>query len=433
VRFQFLAFIDARETGNLVDQFRLEPRMRANMRYPFRDLLAASIFLASGIGAVAQPAPTLKVGVLTDTSSVYADFGGQGSIVSAQMAIEDLRGKLGNYKLELVSADHQNKADVGMDIARRWFDQDGVDVIVDLPNSSVALAVQNLARERNKVLLVTSALASDITGKSCSPTTAHWTYDTYSQAHVTGNAIVGQGGDTWYFLTADYAFGHAFERDTTEVVKAAGGKVLGAVRHPLNTADFSSFLLNAQSSHAKIIGLANGGNDMVTAIKQASEFGIGTGNQKLAALLIYITDVHSLGLKAAQGLVLSSPFYWDQNDATREWSRRFMERHKKVPTMVQAAAYSAVAHYLNSVAKAGSKDSAAVMKAMRDTPINDFMTKNGKLREDGRVIRDMYLFQVKSPADSKHAFDYYKLLDTVPGEKAFRPLAESQCPLVKGK
>jgi len=404
------------------------------MGYPLRYALAAAALLASAACAAAQPAGgTLKVGVLTDTSSVYADFGGQGSIVAAQMAIDDLRSKLGNYKIELVFADHQNKADVGMEIARRWFDQEGVDAIVDLPNSSVALAVQNLARDRQKVLLITSALASDITGKACSPTTAHWTYDTYSQAHVTGSAIVGQGGDTWYFLTADYAFGHSFERDTTEVVKTAGGKVLGAVRHPLNTADFSSFLLTAQSSKAKIIGLANGGNDMVTAIKQASEFGIGKADQKLAALLIYITDVHSLGLKTAQGLILTSPFYWDQNDATREWSRRFMERHKRVPTMVQAAAYSAVSHYLNAVASAGTKDTAAVMKAMRDTPINDFMTRNGKLREDGRVIRDMYLFQVKTPAESTYAYDYYKLLDTVPGEKAFRPLSESQCPLVKGK
>lgn len=398
-----------------------------------RGLFAVAALLTSGSLVAAQPAARLKIGVLTDTSSVYADFGGQGSIVAAQMAVEDLRGKLGNYQIELVSADHQNKADVGMDIARRWFDQDGVDVIVDLPNSSVALAVQNLARDRNKVLLVTSALASDITGKSCSPTTAHWTYDTYSQAHVTGNAIVRQGGDSWYFLTADYAFGHAFERDTSEVVKAAGGKVLGAVRHPLNTADFSSFLLTAQSSGAKIVGLANGGNDMVTTIKQASEFGIGTGDQKLAALLIYITDVHSLGLKAAQGLILTSPFYWDQNEATREWSKRFIERHKKVPTMVQAAAYSAVTHYLNAVNAAGTKDAAPVMKMMRDTPINDFMTKNGKLREDGRVLRDMYLFQVKSPAESKYAFDYYKQLDTVSGEKAFRPLSESQCPLVRTK
>ncbi len=404
------------------------------MGYPLRYALAAAALLASAACAAAQPAGgTLKVGVLTDTSSVYADFGGQGSIVAAQMAIDDLRSKLGNYTIELVFADHQNKADVGMEIARRWFDQEGVDAIVDLPNSSVALAVQNLARDRQKVLLITSALASDITGKACSPTTAHWTYDTYSQAHVTGSAIVGQGGDTWYFLTADYAFGHSFERDTTEVVKTAGGKVLGAVRHPLNTADFSSFLLTAQSSKAKIIGLANGGNDMVTAIKQASEFGIGKGDQKLAALLIYITDVHSLGLKTAQGLILTSPFYWDQNDATREWSRRFMERHKRVPTMVHAAAYSAVSHYLNAVLSAGTKDTAAVMKAMRDTPINDFMTRNGKLREDGRVIRDMYLFQVKTPAESAQAYDYYKLLDTVPGEKAFRPLSESQCPLVKGK
>lgn len=397
-----------------------------------RSIVAATVVLASISPVQAQSAaPVLKIGVLTDTSSVYADFGGQGSITAAQMAVEDFGGKVAGYKIELVSADHQNKADVGAEIARRWFDVDGVDAVVDLPNSSVALAVQNIARERQKVLLVTSALSSDVTGKACSPTTAHWTYDTYSQAHVTGNAIVAQGGSTWFFLTADYAFGHAFERDTTEVVKAAGGKVAGSVRHPLNSPDFSSFLLTAQSSGAKIIALANGGNDMVTAIKQAGEFGIGGGDQKLAALLIYITDIDSLGLKAAQGLILTSPFYWDQDDATRAWSRRFMERHRKVPTMVQAAAYSAVTHYLKAVASVGKKDATQAMKAMRDMPINDFMTHNGKLREDGRVIRDMYLFQVKSPAESKYAYDYYKLLDTVPGEKAFRPIEESQCPLVK--
>jgi branched-chain amino acid transport system substrate-binding protein len=407
---------------------------RADMRCSFRGFVATLLIFGSSASVFAQSAEdTLKIGVLTDTSSVYADFGGRGSITAAQMAIDDFGGKVAGYKIELVFADHQNKADVGAEIARRWFDQDGVDAIVDLPNSSVALAVQNLARDRQKVLLITSALSSEITGKSCSPTTAHWTYDTYSQAHVTGSAIVAQGGSTWFFLTADYAFGHAFERDTSEVVKAAGGKVLGSVRHPLNTADFSSFLLTAQASGAKIIGLANGGNDMVTAIKQAGEFGIGTADQKLAALLIYITDVRSLGLKVAQGLILTSPFYWDQNEATRAWSRRFMEKHHNVPTMVQAAAYSAVTHYLNAVAAVGKKGAEGVMRRMRATPINDFMTKNGQLREDGRVVRDMYLFQVKTPAESKYEFDYYKLLDTVPGVKAFRPIEESQCPLVKVK
>jgi branched-chain amino acid transport system substrate-binding protein len=336
-------------------------------------------------------------------------------------------------KIELVSADHQNKADIGSSIARRWFDQEGVDAIVDLPNSSVALAVQNLARERQKVLLITSAVSSDITGKFCSPTTAHWTYDTYSQAHVTGSALVAQGSSTWFFLTADYAFGHALARDTSEVVVAAGGKVLGSARHPLNTADFSSFLLTAQASGAEIIGLANGGNDMINAIKQAGEFGIGAAGQKLAALRIYITDVHSLGLKVAQGLILTSPFYWDQNDATRAWSRRFLERRRMVPTMVQASSYGAVTHYLKAVAAAGTKDAATVMRAMREMPINDFMTSNGQLREDGRVVRDMHLFQVKMPAEAKYPFDYYKQLATVPGAKAFRPLQESECPLVKSK
>jgi len=404
------------------------------MKVVLAPFVALSFLLGSASCTFAQSGDrVLKIGVLTDTSSVYADFGGQGSIAAAKMAIDDFGGKVAGYKIELISADHQNKADVGVEIARRWFDQEGVDAIVDLPNSSVALAVQNLARDRQKILLVTSALSSDITGKSCSTTTAHWTYDTYSQAHVTGNAIVGQGGNTWFFLTADYAFGHAFERDTSEVVKAAGGNVLGSVRHPLNTSDFSSFLLTAQSSGAKIIALANGGNDMVTSIKQAGEFGIGTGKQKLAALLIYITDVHSLGLKAAQGLILTSPFYWDQNEATRAWSKRFMELRRVPPTMVQAAAYSAITHYLKAVAATGKKDSGPVMQTMRDTPINDFMTSNGRLREDGRVIRDMFLFQVKTPAESKYAFDYYKLLDQVPGTKAFRPIEDSQCPLVQKK
>ena len=404
------------------------------MSQPFRNLLTLAWFLGSAACALAQtPAATLKVGVLTDTTSVYADFGGQGSIDAAQMAIDDFGGTVAGMKIELVSADHQNKADIGSSIARRWFDQEGVDAIVDLPNSSVALAVQNLARERQKVLLITSAVSSDITGKFCSPTTAHWTYDTYSQAHVTGSALVAQGSSTWFFLTADYAFGHALARDTSEVVVTAGGKVLGSARHPLNTADFSSFLLTAQASGAQIIGLANGGNDMINAIKQAGEFGIGTAGQKLAALLIYITDVHSLGLKVAQGLILTSPFYWDQNDATRAWSRRFMERRRMVPTMVQASSYGAVTHYLKAVAAAGTKDAATVMRAMREMPINDFMTSNGQLREDGRVVRDMHLFQVKTPAESKYPFDYYKQLATVPGAKAFRPLQESECPMVKSK
>jgi branched-chain amino acid transport system substrate-binding protein len=309
-------------------------------------------------------------------------------------------------------------------------DQEGVDAIVDVPNSGVALAVQQLTRERGKVLLITSAVSSDLTGRSCSPTSVHWTYDTYSLAHGTGSAIVQQGGDSWFFLTADYAFGHALERDTGEVVKQAGGKVLGAVRHPLNTPDFSSFLLTAQASKAKIVGLANGGGDTINAIKQAAEFGIVASGQRLAALLIYITDIHSLGLRAAQGLVLTAPFYWDQTDETRSWAKRFMERHTMVPTMVQGGVYGAVTHYLKAVEATGTDEGVGVVGKMRELPINDFMTKNGQLRVDGRVIRDMYLFQVKAPHESKYQFDYYKQLAMIPGDKAFRPLSESECPLV---
>lgn len=390
--------------------------------------LSVGCFLATTLCAAAQSIAPLKIGVLTDTSSLYADFGGQGSIEAAQMAIEDFGGTVAGMKIELISADHQNKPDIGSGIARRWFDQEGVDTIVDLPNSSVALAVQGLARERQKVLLVTSAVTSDITGKACSPTTAHWTYDTFSQANVAGRALAaGQASPSWFFITADYAFGHALARDLGDVVAATGGKVVGITRHPLSTPDFSSFLLTAQASGAKIIALANGGSDTINSIKQAGEFGIGTADQKLTALLIYITDVHSLGLKTAQGLMLTASFYWDQNDATRAWSRRFMERHGKVPTMVQASAYGAVTHYLKAVAAAGSKDSAAVMRKMRETPINDFMTQNGRLRGDGRVVRDMHLFQVKTPAESNYPYDYYKHVATVPGEQAFRPLAQSEC------
>ncbi|TDR95665.1 ABC transporter substrate-binding protein [Enterovirga rhinocerotis] len=396
--------------------------------------LLVAVWLVAGTAAPSAQAPggVLKIGVLTDSSSGYADFGGQGSIEAARMAIEDFGGSVAGMTIELVSADHQNKADIGAGIARRWFDQEGVDVIVDLPNSAVALAVQSLARERQKVLLVTSALSSDITGKACSPTTAHWTYDTYSQATVTGRALAAEGR-SWFFLAADYAFGHSLARDLGDIVGSTGGKVLGTARHPLNTADFSSFLLTAQSSGAGIIALANGGADTINSIKQAGEFGIGRGDQKLAALVIYITDVHSLGLAAAQGLLLTSPFYWDQSDATRAFSRRFLERRGMVPTMVQASAYGAVTHYLKAVAASRTKDAPTVMKTMRETPIEDFMTRNGRLREDGRVIRDMHLFQVKTPAESKHPFDYYKHVATVPGDKAFRSMDQGDCPLVRSK
>jgi branched-chain amino acid transport system substrate-binding protein len=406
----------------------------------FRDprLLAAAAagWLAFGAApfATAQAQisdDVVKIGVLSDMSSLYSDIGGKGSVAAAQMAVKDFGGKVAGKTIEIISADHLNKPDVGSAIARQWADQDHVDVIVDVPTSSVALAVQDVLKEKGKVFLMSGPASSDLTGKACSPTGVHWTYDTYALAHGTGGALVKQGGDTWFFLTADYAFGHALENDTTAVVKAAGGKVLGSVNVPLNNADFSSFLLQAQSSKAKIIGLANAGGDTVNSIKQASEFGIVAGGQRLAGLLVFISDVNSLGLQTAQGLVLTSAFYWDQNDETRAWAKRFIAETGKVPTMVQAGVYGEVTHYLKAIEAAKSDDGKTVVAKMREIPINDFMTKNGKLREDGRVMRDMYLFQVKAPGESKYKYDYYKQLATIPAEQAYRPLSESECPLVK--
>ena len=401
-------------------------------------VLAATALLAlaaSGLGAgqaLAQMSgKPIKIGVLSDMSSLYADIGGAGSVAAAQMAVKDFGGKVNGVPIEVISADHLNKPDTGAAIARRWVDEDGVDAIVDVPTSSVALAVQEVMKEEGKVLLISGAASSDLTGKACSPTGVHWTYDTYALAHGTGAALVKQGGDTWFFITADYAFGHALQRDASAVVTNAGGKVLGSVDVPLNNNDFSSFLLQAQQSKAKIVGLANAGGDTDNSIKQAAEFGIVAGGQRLAGLLVFISDVNSLGLQVAQGLVLTEAFYWDQNDATRAWSKRFMEQIKKPPTMVQAGVYGAVAHYLKAMAAAKTEDGVKVVAKMRELPINDFMTKNGKLREDGRVMRDMYLFQVKTPAESKYQFDYYKLLATIPADQAFRPLSESECPLVK--
>jgi branched-chain amino acid transport system substrate-binding protein len=395
------------------------------------------------LGAVAATALTLgaaeaqqisgdviKIGVLSDMSSLYADIAGPGSVIAAQMAVKDFGNKLGK-KIEIVQADHQNKPDVGSSIARQWIDAEGVDVIVDVPTSSVALAIQQLTKERGKVFLISGAASSDLTGKSCSPTGVHWTYDTYALASGTGSALVKTGGDSWYFLTADYAFGHALERDTANVVKEAGGKVLGQVRHPLNTSDFSSFLLQAQASKAKIIGLANAGGDTINSIKQAAEFGIVAGGQRLAGLLVFVSDVHSLGLKTAQGLVMTEAFYWDQNDETRAWSKRFIDEAKKVPTMVQAGVYGAVTHYLKAIEAAKTDEGKKVVDQMKQMPVNDFMTKNAKVREDGRVMRDMYLFQVKKPEESKGQFDYYKQLAVIPAEQAFRPLKDGGCAHVK--
>jgi branched-chain amino acid transport system substrate-binding protein len=348
------------------------------------------------------------------------------------MAVEDSGAARKGLKVEIVVADHQNKPDVGSSIARQWYDVDHVDVIVDVPTSSVVLAVNQIAREKNKALLVSTGATSDLTGKACSPTAIHWTYDTWALANGTGSAIVKTGGDTWYFLTADYAFGHALERDTEAVVVKNGGKVVGKVRHPFPTADFSSFLLQAQASKAKIIGLANAGADTTNAIKQGAEFGIGRGSQQFAGLLVFLTDVHALGLDKAQGLVLTEAFYWDLNEQTRAWSRRFGERHRgAMPTMVQAGVYSSVLHYLKAVEALKSDDGPKVIAKMKELPTDDPLFGKGTVRADGRKIHPMYLFEVKKPADSKGAWDYYRVRATIPAEQAFRPLDQGGCELVK--
>jgi branched-chain amino acid transport system substrate-binding protein len=391
--------------------------------------------VAIGLGGSAAQAQisdgVIKLGVLNDMSSLYADIGGKGSVLAAQMAADDV-GAIPGARVEIISGDHQNKPDIGAGIARQWIDVDHVDAIVDVPTSSVALAVQEVTRDKKHIFLMSGPASSDLTGKACSPYGFQWTYDTYALAHGTGGAMVKQGGDTWFFITADYAFGHALERDTADAVKAAGGKVLGAVRAPLNTQDFSSFLLQAQTSKAKVVGLANAGGDTINSIKQAAEFGLVSGGQKLAGLLVFLTDVHSLGLKAAQGLTITSAWYWDKDDASRAFAKRFMEKNSGVPpTYTQAGVYSAVAHYLQAIKVIGTDDADKVAAQMRKTKINDFMTKDGWIREDGRIMRDMYLEQVKSPAESKYPYDYFKILATIPADEAFRPLKDGGCPLVK--
>jgi branched-chain amino acid transport system substrate-binding protein len=392
---------------------------------------AAALLGLTG-AASAQAPETVKIGVLADMSSLYADLGGPGSVVAAQMAVDDFGGTVLGKKIEIVSADHQNKPDVGSSIARQWFESQGVSMITDLTTSSVALAVQEVARNDNKVVLVSGAASSDLTGKACAPTSVHWTYDTVALANGTGAAVVKAGGDTWFFITADYAFGHALERDTTAVVQANGGKVLGAVNVPLNTADFSSFLLQAQASKAKIVGLANAGGDTINSIKQAAEFGLVAGGQKLAGLLVFLSDVHSLGLQTAQGLQLTESFYWDQDDQTRAWSKKFFAKTNKEPTMNHAGVYSATTHYLEAVKAAGTLDPAAVMKELKSKPINDFMIRNGHIQEDGSLVHDMYLYEVKKPSESKGEWDLYKLIATIPGDQAYKRPHGNECPAVKG-
>jgi branched-chain amino acid transport system substrate-binding protein len=388
-------------------------------------------------GALAQPPDRIsdgvvKIGLILDMSSLYADITGEGSVTAARMAIEDFGGTVLGKPIELVYADHQNKPDIAAGKAREWFDRDHVDAIMDVAASATALAVADVAKAKNRIVVFNGPGSVRLTNEACTPVTVHYTYDTFALANGTGRAVVKGGGDTWFFLTADYAFGQALEKDTSDVVKAEGGRVLGSVRHPLNASDFSSFLLQAQASGAKVIGLANAGGDFINAMKGASEFGITqSGKQSLAGLLVYINDIHSLGLKTTQGLLLTEAFYWDLNDETRAWSRRFFERLKKMPNMSQAGVYSSTMHYLRAVKAAGTDDTAAVMRKMKEMPINDFFAKNGHIREDGRMVHDMYLFEVKKPAESKTPWDYYKVKATIPAEQAFQPLAKSACPLVK--
>ena len=400
----------------------------------------ASLLLTTALtfaiaGAASAQDKTVKIGALSDQSGLYADLGGPGSTLAARMAVEDSGLAAKGWKIDIISGDHQNKPDIGTTIARQWFDVDKVDIIVDVPNSGVALAVNNVVKEKNGVYINSGAATSDLTNAQCSPNTVHWTYDTYMLAHTTGQALVKAGGDSWFFLTADYAFGAALERDTTAVITANGGKVVGGVKHPLNTPDFSSFLLQAQASKAKIIGLANAGGDTTNTIKQAAEFGIVKGGQKLAALLLFLTDVKAIGLETAQGLNFTETFYWDMNDKTRAFSKRFADKMKNnaPPTMVQAGVYAGVRHYLKALEALGGNphDGIKVVEKMKSMPTEDDLFGKGEIQPNGRTIHNAYLFEVKKPSESKGPWDFYKLVGTVPGDQAFTPLSESKCPLLK--
>jgi branched-chain amino acid transport system substrate-binding protein len=401
----------------------------------FAALLLGTALSLSAAGFASADDKIVKIGALSDQSGLYADLGGPGSTLAAQMAIEDSGLTAKGWKVDIISGDHQNKPDIGTAIARQWFDVEKVDVIVDVPNSGVALAVSNLVKEKNGVLLDSGAGTSDLTNAQCTPNTIHWTYDTYTLAHGTGTALTKSGGDSWFFITADYAFGAALERDTTAAIQASGGKVLGGVKVPINTADFSSFLLQAQASKAKIIGLANAGADTTNSIKQAAEFGITSSGQKLAALLLFITDVHSLGLKTAQGLNFTETFYWDLNDPSRAFAKRFQERMKNhgMPSMVHAGVYSSLLHYFKALEALGGNphDGAKVVAKMKEMPTDDPLFGKGSIEPNGRTVHPAYLFQVKTPAESKGPWDYYKLVSTISPEEAFTPLAKSTCPLLK--
>jgi branched-chain amino acid transport system substrate-binding protein len=393
--------------------------------------LVVCALVLSATSALAQSKPPLKLGGILDMSSLYADITGSGSETAAKMAVEDFGGEVLGRKVEIVVADHLNKADLAANIARDMLDNQGVEMIFDVAASATALAAGEIAKARGKIIMFNGPGSIRLSNEACGPYTVHYVFDTFAQANVTGLAAVKAGLDTWFFLTADYAFGQDLEKDTTNVVVKSGGKVLGSVRHPLNTSDFSSFLLQAQASKAKVIGLANAGGDTINAIKQAAEFGLTKGGEKLSPLLAFVTDIDSVGLETAQGLLLAEAFYWDLNDDTRAFTKRFMERTKRVPTSAQAGVYSSVTHYLKAVKAAGTTDAAAVMKVMKETPINDMFAKNGRIREDGRMVHDMYLFEVKKASESKARWDDYKLLATVPGNEAFQPLEASRCPLVK--
>jgi branched-chain amino acid transport system substrate-binding protein len=401
---------------------------------PVRPTALFLSFLASWSGAAnAQISDNLvRVGVLGDLSGVYADFGGPGNVVAARMAVEDFGGKVLGKPIDVIAADHQSKADIGAAIARQWFDADKVDMAIGFDNSSIALAVEQVAFQKNRIAIAGAVSTTVFTGKNCTPNEAAWLHDNYAVANTLARSVVGRGGDTWFFITVDYTFGHSLEAEAKNAVLAAGGKVLGAVRHPLNNPDFSSYLLQAQASRAKVVALANAGGDMTNATKQASDFGLSrAGNQSLVSLLVFITDIHSLGLSVTQGLQFATTFYWDRDDESRAWSKRFFAIHQRMPTSAHAAVYSATRHYLRAIEAAGTDEAKAVMAKMREMPINDFFAKNGKLREDGRMVHDMYLVEVKTPAESSGPWDYHKIIATIPGDQAFRPAGEDGCPLIK--
>jgi len=399
------------------------------VRLPLLISALAIMGLSSSAARAQISDDVVRIGVINDQSSLYADAGGHGSVIAAQMAVEDAGGKVLGKPVEVVFADHQNKADIAVNIARQWFDVGKVDMAIGFDNSAVALAVEKLAADKDRIAIAGAVGSTAFTGKQCTPNEASWIYDSYALTTSVAKALVAEGHDSWFFITVDYAFGYSLEADASAAVKAAGGKVLGSVRHPLNTSDFSSYLLQAQASGAKVVALADSGGDMINATKQANEFGI-TRNQSLASMLVFITDVHSMELKVAQGLRLVTAFYWDRDDETRAWSKRFFERQHAMPTQTQASTYSAIRHYLKSVEAAGTDEAKAVMAKMREIPVNDFFAHNGHLRQDGRLVHDMYFAQVKTPAESTGPWDYYKILATIPGDQAFRPMSEGGCPLV---